>query len=136
MQNELIRGFAINREEKFENYKFSVDSKYLARLKKDILIVYTTPSDIVPTMEMLADAQGVRQPIKDGIKEIHWFPNRNNILAISVKMAGKKVSESILQFFEVKFNLNLRYLREKLTNRPPYQVLKLYHLNGIRTIQS
>jgi uncharacterized protein with WD repeat len=96
MQNELIRGFAINKDEKFEHFKWSDDNKYLARLKKDILIVYVTP-----TMEMLPDAQGVKQPIKDGIKDLSWFPNRNIILSVSEKMAGKKVSESILQFFEV-----------------------------------
>jgi hypothetical protein len=96
LQKELIRGFAINKNEKFENFKWSDDSKYLARLKKDILMVYVSP-----TMEMLADAQGLRQPIKDGIKDLTWFPNRNVILSISEKMAGKKVSESILQFFEI-----------------------------------
>jgi uncharacterized protein with WD repeat len=96
MQNELIRGFAANIDEKFENFKWSDDSKYLARLKKDILIIY-----VAPTIEMLADSQGVKQPIKDGIKELHWFPGRNVILTISEKKAGKKVSESILQFFEI-----------------------------------
>ena len=53
-------------------------------------------------MEMLNDSQGVKQPIKDKIKEMHWFPNRNNILTITEKLSGKKVSESIIQFFEVQ----------------------------------
>jgi hypothetical protein len=50
---------------------------------------------------MLPDAEGKRQPIKDGIKEYHWFPTRNNIVTISEKRTGIKLNESILQFFEI-----------------------------------
>src|SRR5690349_3591047 len=96
MRNDLVRGFAITKEEKFTDFKWSNDSKYLARLKKDILMVYE-----IPKMQMIADAEGKRQPIKDGIKEYHWFPNKNFILTITEKKSGNKVSESILQFFEI-----------------------------------
>lgn len=96
MRNDLVRGFAIGKDEKFSDFKWSNDSKYLARLKKDILIVYEAPK-----MLMLPDAEGKRQPIKDGIKEYQWFPNKNIILTITEKRSGNKLSESILQFFEI-----------------------------------
>jgi uncharacterized protein with WD repeat len=43
LKNDLLRGFAITKEEKFENFKWSPDSKFFGRLKNDILIVYETP---------------------------------------------------------------------------------------------
>ncbi len=52
-------------------------------------------------MQMIPDSQGVRQPIKDNVKEFHWFPNKNNIVTISEKRSGNKLNESILQFFEI-----------------------------------
>jgi hypothetical protein len=52
-------------------------------------------------MEMIQDSQGVKQPLKDKIKEMYWFPNRNNLLTITEKLSGKNVSESIIQFFEI-----------------------------------
>jgi hypothetical protein len=73
-----------------------MDSKYFARIKKDVLIVYEAPK-----MQMIPDSQGVRQPIKDNIKEFYWFPNRNNILTISEKRSGNRLDETILQFFEI-----------------------------------
>ena len=96
LRNDLIRGLAIGKDEKFENFKWSPDSKYFGRIKKDILIVYESPK-----MQMLPDSQGVRQPIKENIKEFYWFPNRNNIMTLSEKRSGKSINESILQFFEI-----------------------------------
>ncbi len=95
MRKELIRDLTITKEESFSNFKWSKDSKYFGRIKKDILIIYEAPK-----MQMLPDSQGVRQPIKDNVKEFHWFPNRNNIVTISEKRSGNKLNESILQFFE------------------------------------
>ena len=49
LANELIRGFTINKEEKFENFKWSASSKYFGRIKKDILIIYESPKmQIIP----------------------------------------------------------------------------------------
>ena len=43
MKNEIVRSYYIDRSEKFQNLKFSYDSKYLARIKKDVIIVYVSP---------------------------------------------------------------------------------------------
>lgn len=46
---ELIRGFTINKDEKFENFKWSPNGKFFGRIKKDILIVYEAPKmQIIP----------------------------------------------------------------------------------------
>ncbi len=54
-------------------------------------------------MQMIPDSQGIRQPIKENIKSFHWFPNKNNILAITEKRSGKnnRLDDTILQFFEI-----------------------------------
>jgi hypothetical protein len=96
LRNEMIRGLAIGKDEKFENFKWSHDSKFFGRIKKDILIVYESPK-----MQMLPDKEGVRQPIKDNIKDFFWFPNRTNIITLSEKRSGNRLNESILQFFEI-----------------------------------
>jgi len=96
LRNDMIRGLAIGKDEKFENFKWSHDSKFFGRIKKDILIVYESPK-----MQMIPDSQGVRQPIKDNIKDFSWFPNRSNIITLSEKRAGNRLNESILQFFEI-----------------------------------
>lgn len=97
LRNELIRGLAINKEEKFENFKWSNNNQFLGRLKKDLLIVYESPK-----MQMLLDTElNARHPIKDNIKDFYWFPNRSNIIAVSEKRTGAKLSETILQFFEI-----------------------------------
>ena len=41
--DELIRGFVINKDEKFENFKWSPDAKFFGRIKNDVLIVYESP---------------------------------------------------------------------------------------------
>ena len=47
--DELIRGFAINKDEKFEHFKWSPDSKFFGRIKKDVMIVYEAPKmQIIP----------------------------------------------------------------------------------------
>jgi hypothetical protein len=138
-RNELIRDLKITKEENFSNFKWSNDSKFFGRLKKDILIIYQTPK-----MQMVPDSQGVRQPIKDGVKDFFWFPNRSNIVVISEKKSGNKISESIVQFFELpsrrsfqssslagleiislewhKNNLNLAVLCKSLDKNPKWSV--------------
>jgi uncharacterized protein with WD repeat len=39
----MIRGLIMSKEEQFNKIKFSHDSKYLARMKKDLIIVYEAP---------------------------------------------------------------------------------------------
>jgi uncharacterized protein with WD repeat len=47
--DELIRGFVINKDEKFNNFKWSPDSKFFGRIKNDVLIVYESPKmQIIP----------------------------------------------------------------------------------------
>jgi len=49
LSDELIRGFTINKEEKFENFKWSPNGKFFGRIKKDILIIYESPKmQIIP----------------------------------------------------------------------------------------
>jgi len=96
LRNDLIRGLTINKDEKFENFKWSSDSKFFGRIKKDILIIYEAPK-----MQMIPDSQGRRQPVKENIKDFYWFPNRNNIVTLTEKRSGNKLNESILQFFEI-----------------------------------
>lgn len=49
--DELIRGFTINKEEKFENFKWSPTGKFFGRIKKDILIIYEAPKmQIIPVI--------------------------------------------------------------------------------------
>jgi hypothetical protein len=96
IRKELIRDLTITKDENFSQFKWSRDSQFFGRIKKDILIIYEAPK-----MQMLPDSQGVRQPIKDNVKDFHWFPNRSNIVTISEKRSGNKLNESILQFFEM-----------------------------------
>ena len=101
--NELIRGFSIQRNEDFENFKWSHDSQFLGRIKGDILIVYESPE-----MRMIIDPeQKKRHPIKNNIKSFFWFPNKNIIITItekyskSKKSKNQKLVESILNFIEI-----------------------------------
>jgi uncharacterized protein with WD repeat len=49
--DELIRGFTINKDEKFENFKWSPNGKFFGRIKKDILIIYDSPKmQIIPVI--------------------------------------------------------------------------------------
>lgn len=49
LNDELIRGFTINKDEKFENFKWSPDAKFFGRIKKDVMIVYESPKmQIIP----------------------------------------------------------------------------------------
>ena len=52
--DELIRGFNINKDEKFENFKWSPDAKFFGRIKKDVMIVYESPKmQIIPVRNSL-----------------------------------------------------------------------------------
>jgi len=43
MRTEIVRSFQIDKSENFLNFKFSHDSKYLARIKKNYVMVYEAP---------------------------------------------------------------------------------------------
>ena len=60
--DRIIRSFNIEKEEKFSNFLWSPDSKYLGRIKEEKLIIYELPS-----MKMIKDKQGNRVPIKDNV---------------------------------------------------------------------
>ena len=81
VNDSIIRSFAIDTNEKFSNFIWSPDSKYIGRVKKDILTVYELPS-----MRMILDKnQNMRMPVKNGVKQFSWFPNNNILIAITEK---------------------------------------------------
>ena len=43
MRQEIVRSFQIDKSESFKNFKFSHDSKFLARLKNNYLFIYEAP---------------------------------------------------------------------------------------------
>jgi len=43
LKSEPIRGLSLTIDDDFQKVKFSNDSKYLARIKKDVIIVYESP---------------------------------------------------------------------------------------------
>lgn len=52
----------------------------------------------------------MRQPIKENVKDFHWFPNKNIIITVTEKRNKKgSLDESILSFYEVK----LIFLRKR-----------------------
>ena len=63
----------------------------------NILIVYESPK-----MQMLYDQEiQKRHPIMDNVKDFHWFPNSNIIIAVSERKVGNKLAESKLNFIEI-----------------------------------
>ena len=95
--NELIRGIAINKDEHFSNFKWSYDSAYFGRIKKEILIIYGAPK-----MQIIMDpVEKKRHPIMDNVKKFEWFPNKNVVLAVSEKYSQKKLVESQINFIEI-----------------------------------
>ena len=53
LTEELIRGFTINKDEKFENFKWSPTGKFFGRIKKDILIIYEEPKMLIIPVNIL-----------------------------------------------------------------------------------
>jgi WD40 repeat protein len=100
LNNQILRSFVINKEEKFSNFIWSPDSKYLGRIQKQLLIVYELPS-----MKMVLDKkENLRMPIKDGVKQFSWFPNNNILITISEKYDANKKDKllsSTLDFIEL-----------------------------------
>lgn len=43
MRQEIVRSFQIDKTESFSNFKFSHDSKFLARIKNNYLMIYEAP---------------------------------------------------------------------------------------------
>ena len=100
LNNNIIRSFSIKKNEKFSNFIWSPDSKYLGRIRDELLILYELPS-----MRMVLDKkENMRMPIKDGIKQFSWFPNNNILITISEKYDvnnKKKLISSTLDFIEI-----------------------------------
>ena len=96
---EILRSFSIGQEEIFDNFSWSFDSKFLGRLKKNLLIVYELPS-----MKMLFDPEAkTRQPLKDNVKNFWWFLDQNIIIILTEKYHKNtlNVDESKLEFYEL-----------------------------------
>ena len=93
---EVIRGLSLSIDEDFSKVKFSGDSKYLSRSKKDVVIVYEAP-----LMSMLPDEAGIKQPIKsEYIYDFCWHPKRNLLLTFNAKKE-KKIDFSTIMIFEI-----------------------------------
>ena len=98
--DDILRAFAIKKNEKFSNFIWSPDSNFIGRIKGELLIVYE-----LSTMKMIYDAkENKRMPIKNGIKKFSWFPNNNILIAISENYDSKnkkKLISSTLDFMEI-----------------------------------
>jgi WD40 repeat protein len=101
INNKLLRSFSIDKSEKFADYIWSPDSKFIGRINSDrTLIVYE-----LPLMKMILDKEGSeRRPIKNNVNKFSWFPNNNILIAISEKYDPKnkkKLISSTLDFIEI-----------------------------------
>ena len=97
--DRIIRSFNIEKTEKFSNFIWSPDSKFLGRIKDELLIVYELPS-----MRMIKDKQDKRVPIKDNVNSFSWFPNANIIITISERYDiknKKKLLSTTMDFIEI-----------------------------------
>jgi len=96
--DRIIRSFNIEKTEKFSNFLWSPDSKYLGRIKEEKLMIYELPS-----MKMIKDKQDKRCPIKDNVTNFAWFPNNNIIISITEKYDNnkKKLLNSTMDFIEI-----------------------------------
>ena len=96
--DRIIRSFNIEKTEKFSNFIWSPDSKYLGRIKDEKLMIYELPS-----MKMIKDKQDKRVPIKDNVTSFSWFPNSNIIISISEKYDAnkKKLLSTTMDFIEI-----------------------------------
>jgi len=54
LKGEVIRGLNLAIDEDFSKNKFSTDSRYLARIKKDLILVYEEPlMSMLPVLTFL-----------------------------------------------------------------------------------
>ena len=105
---DLIRSIKISNNEDFSNFTFSHDSKYLARLKGTVLIIYEGPE-----FAMLYDTQVKKNhPLTDGVHSYQWFPHANYLIVINENRKHKNVDTTV-DFFQipsrVKCNLSIPF---------------------------
>ena len=126
LTNSIIRSFNIEKNEKFSNFIWSPDSKYLGRIKEEKLMIYE-----LPTMKMIKDKQDKRVPIKDNVTSFSWFPNNNIVISISEKYDNnkKKLLNSTMDFIEIPSRTT--YPRSSLANA---QVVDLVWNKNNRTL--
>ena len=98
INDRIIRSFNIEKTEKFSDFIWSPDSKYLGRIKDEKLMIYELPS-----MKMIKDKQDKRVPIKDNVTSFSWFPNSNTVISISEKYDAnkKKLLTTTMDFIEI-----------------------------------
>ena len=98
INDRIIRSFNIEKTEKFSDFIWSPDSKYLGRIKDEKLMIYELPS-----MKMIKDKQDKRVPIKDNVTSFSWFPNSNIVISISEKYDAnkKKLLTTTMDFIEI-----------------------------------
>lgn len=97
MKTEIVRSFPIDKSENYLNFKFSHDSRYLARVKKGYVFVYEAPE-----MNMVPDQKGEKVPIKaDGVYNVEWSKTQNLLVIFTKDVANNKVKESVIYFYEV-----------------------------------
>lgn len=96
---EVLKSLKINYDELFENFKWSPESKFLGRLKKDVLMVYESPE-----FKQIKDTYlDKRQPLCDKVSSYFWFPKNsggNYIMAVSVSRKNKKI-DTTFNFYEI-----------------------------------
>ena len=121
--DRLIRSFNIEKSEKFSNFIWSPDSKYLGRIKDEKLMIYE-----LPLMKMIKDKQDKRVPIKDNVTSFSWFPNNNTIISISEKYDNnkKKLITTTMDFIEIPSRNT--YPRSSLANANVIDLV--WHKNG------
>lgn len=119
---ELIKSVKLGHDESFQNFKWSHDSKYLARLKGDILIIYETPD-----FKMLYDSTvNKRHPLTDKVTSYEWFPQRNYIMTIFEKRLHRNI-DTTLNFYYVPDRVQCQY---SVPLRNIQVVMKKWHPNG------
>lgn len=92
----IIKTIKISHEENFDNFKWSDNSKFLSRLKGDVVIVYEAPS-----FKMLYDSKvDKRHPFVDKVTSYSWFPESEYIMTLTEIRKNKQI-ESTINFYQV-----------------------------------
>lgn len=93
----VIKTLKISNDECFDNFKWSEDSKYLSRLKGDVLIVYEAPD-----FKMLYDEKvQKRHPLVDKVSSYFWFSKNDYLMTISENRKNKQLESNIV-FYKVE----------------------------------
>ena len=111
--DRIIRSFEIKTPNKFSDFKWSSDSKFLGHINDQNLNIYELPS-----MKKIKNKNynDKRAPIKDNVTGYSWFPNNNIVISITEKYdnSKKRLLTTTMDFFEIP-SLNT-YPRSSIAN--------------------